>query len=222
MSSKTLDPSLISADDVYTRMIDLKFPAELAERFKNEMKEGLQKYVQAEEIPLVKSNDIASIMALVKLLESFIGGKFEERVNQVNSTVSQLITSDLCPINSNVTKTTDESVLKTVDTKLEQSQPEALSQSKVKTDKEPFKNISNTAASTSSSVMNNRDSSQSGKLPQSSIKQPESLAYYEFSNIRIFICEQLVNFPKFTDTIEADLNCEGKTEKKFEIKFREV
>lgn len=221
MSSKTLDLNWVSADDVYTRMIDLNFPVELAERFRNEMKEGLLKYVQAEEIPMVKSNDIASITALLKLLASFIGGQFEERVNRVNSTIGQILMSEPYPINSNVTKSTDESVLKSVDTKSEQIQGEVLSQTKVKSDKEPFKNISNTVASTSSSVMYNRDSSQSGKLEKSSIKHPELTssqmdlmktipARYEYSNIRMFICEQLVTFPKFTNTVEADLNCEGK------------
>lgn len=56
------------------------------------MKDGLVAYISADEIPLVKSQDALAIMALFKLLASFMKhAGFQARVDKIASSVSLFI-----------------------------------------------------------------------------------------------------------------------------------
>lgn len=49
------------------------------------MKDGLLSYVMSEDSPFVKSQDVTLLMALVKLLASYMGGRHEEKANRIGS-----------------------------------------------------------------------------------------------------------------------------------------
>lgn len=55
--------------------------------FSDEMKDGLIEYISKDEIPLVQTRDVFAIIALVKLLASFMDPRFQSRADQIASSV---------------------------------------------------------------------------------------------------------------------------------------
>lgn len=51
------------------------------------MKDGLIPYISNDQIPLVQSQDVFSILALVKLLASYMDTRFQERADKIASSV---------------------------------------------------------------------------------------------------------------------------------------